>query len=58
MAISDGNLNEMKEIECMGNISGTLNVKVMLKSGSREEFEFYTGAGQLRFNFSHLHSKE
>jgi hypothetical protein len=49
LAISNGSLNEIREIECMGNISGTLDVEIMLNSGSRERFEFYTRAGQLCF---------
>jgi hypothetical protein len=45
-AISNGSLNEIREIECIGNISGTLDVEIMLNSGYRERFEFYTHARQ------------
>jgi hypothetical protein len=49
LAISNGSLEEVREIECQGNISGTLDVTTVLHSGFEEEFEFYTHAGQLFF---------
>ena len=51
LAISGGSLAEMREIECQGSISDTLDVTIVLYSGLEERFEFYTRAGQFALLF-------
>lgn len=47
-AVSNGSLNGVRELECQGNISGTMDVTLVLNSGSQERFEFYTRTGEFR----------
>lgn len=46
LAVSNRSLNGVREIECQGNISGTLDVTLVLNSGSQERFELYTCTGE------------
>lgn len=50
-AVSNGSLNGVRELECQGNMSGTMDVTLVLHSGSQERFEFYTRTGEFSAHF-------
>jgi hypothetical protein len=45
LAMYSGILDDVREIECKANISNTMDVKIVRKSGVEERFEFYTCPG-------------
>lgn len=46
LAMYSGVLDDLKEIKCQTNISNTLNVTVVRRSGVEEHFEFYSFPGR------------